>query len=192
MVALGGYDVRMALERDRLADLLDDLRGEQRSIAREAAVLEHRGAALSKTIEGIESLLEEVDVEHTTGVRSVPGQRASAADHPKGVEAVRRILVETGAEMDVRTLADELVKRGWIKSRDPVNATFSNASRAVADEASGIVRRRGPGNSFLYRYVSDRLGLSDSIEVELVRAESPLPASKHEEVVPLEAREPSE
>jgi hypothetical protein len=75
-----------------------------------------------------------------------------SSEHPRGIEAVRRVLQDSADEMDVRQITEELLRRGWVpQSSDPVNATSSAASRLVKHNRN-VTRRRNASGGYLYRY----------------------------------------
>ncbi len=79
-------------------------------------------------------------------------RRRPIGAHPRGPDAVRRVLMETGKELTVRTIAYELALRGWApKTTDLVNATSTNASRA-AERLADVQRRKNPHGGYLYFY----------------------------------------
>ncbi len=89
-----------------------------------------------------------------TARRRGPARRGGG--HPRGVDAIRQVLMDFPGEMDVRAILTELERRGWMpKSTDPLNATSSSASRAVQQFPGEVVRRRNPSGGYLYSFVRD-------------------------------------
>ncbi len=131
------------MDQASMAQMLSQLRAERTE-------LDRRGAALDKAIAGLEELLGE-----SPGRDSRPAPTpAKANSQPRGTEAVRRVLVETGLELSVREINEHLIQRGWTpKSADPLNATSAAAARA-AEVLPEIVRRRSDQGAYVYRHQS--------------------------------------
>ncbi|MGH9280663.1 MAG: hypothetical protein ACRD12_21545 [Acidimicrobiales bacterium] len=162
---------------ERLKTVLRDLDRERREAVLELFVLKEKQSALAareanlaQAIGAIEKILRSEGVEPPQSATPEPPELAvpasesertgKATDGPRGVEAVRRVLMEVGRPMDVKDIAEHLDYRGWIKSRDPVNATFSNAARA-AEVLPDVERYLGEGGIYLYRYVESDLTSED-------------------------------
>jgi hypothetical protein len=131
-----------------------------------------RRVALMKTIQGMLDLAKTFDppespapIVVTSGIGSNKVTRIESPrvddDYPRGVDAVRRVLVENGGKMTSREIADELLRRNWTpRSSDPLNATSSNAGRAF-DTMADIHRERNAQGHFLYWYAPASPGVDD-------------------------------
>ena len=83
---------------------------------------------------------------------------------PRGPEAVRRVLFETGRELTVREINDELTVRGWSPdTNDPINVVSTNASRA-ADRFSNVDRRKSPSGGYLYWFQHEEEDADESTD----------------------------
>lgn len=84
-----------------------------------------------------------------------------SADGPRGREAVKAVLEENrGKWVDMDTLTDEMVSRGWVESSRPREAVRTSADRLVADDPL-VEKGRG-----IYRLAPDpsqRLDLDPEI-----------------------------
>ncbi len=132
------------MDQEAVVKMLHQLREEK-------AEHDQRGAALDRAITGLAELLGR---EGSTDSRTPPPKRRqpSGSKYPRGTEAVRRVLVETGRELDIREITEELIQRGWTpQSSDPVNATSSAAARA-AEILPEITRRRKDNGAYAYRH----------------------------------------
>ena len=125
---------RMGTERKAM---LEELRTERDEVREEWKALGRRLDALERSVHGLEMLFGEVP--------------APPIDNPVGAEAIREVLRLSGREMSTADILEELQSRGWAPaSKNPINATASNAARActVYDD---VVRRRS-SIGLVYRY----------------------------------------
>lgn len=126
---------------------------------RELSALQIRASAIESFVAGTRGLMHVMGVgaeeSGSPTVRNVPDVEVVG---PRGVEAVRQILVERPSEaMSVSEIASEIEERGWVdlKSRGNLaNATRTNLLRAV-ERYEDINRvRRG-----VYIYLPDPVSL---------------------------------
>ncbi len=154
-----------SLDPTELRQLLKTMRQRRDALNAEALELIRQVRALTQTIHGLQELVGDDEPEEDEAPRlvqpdSIPseerfGTPAVVQDYPRGVEAVRRILMDTGREMDTREITDELLRRGWVpRSSNPLNATSSNAARAV--ELPDVWRRKSEHGTYLYWYEPPR------------------------------------
>ncbi len=134
--------------------LLTQFEDEQREVEDQAARLAMRNGGLVQAISGLRALLtaagEEVGqrdvgaIDAATVAESANLDNTVEEDHPRGADAVRVVLQDEGREMTVRQITEALLTKGWgPRSKNPENATSSNAARA-AEVYAEITRRRGP------------------------------------------------
>lgn len=154
------------MDRDELIELVETFKAEWRAVTEHLTTLQHREASLAQTVAGLEGLLgtQTVSMSGTSNLKT--STTATLTSYPRGGEAIRQVLQEAGREMTVKEISDELIRRGWAPhSRNPENATSSNASRA-AESLPEVARRRGEHGAFVYKYVEqDKSTDTSSIDV---------------------------
>src|SRR5215213_312207 len=152
------------LESGTLARMLEQLRAEQAAAEAQLASLQRRVNSLRQAVTGIQGLLEAetvviVDAEQEASVVAAAASQlqasgnqpsVSAPDHPRGAEAILRVLSENeGTGWTVQEMTAELERRGWTpNSKNPVDAVRTAMTRVWKAPNSGIVR---DGSKFLYR-----------------------------------------
>jgi hypothetical protein len=152
------------LESGTLARMLEQLRAEQAAAEAQLANLQRRVNSLRQAVTGIQGLLEAetvviVDAEQEASVVAAAASQlqasgnqpsVSAPDHPRGAEAILRVLSENeGTGWTVQEMTAELERRGWTpNSKNPVDAVRTAMTRVWKAPNSGIVR---DGSKFLYR-----------------------------------------
>jgi hypothetical protein len=145
---------------DGLERTLERLRTEQADDEVQLATLQQRVTSRQKAIEGLEGLVhlarapedakptwdkvEQAQFKQAAG--SVEGQDQS---RPGAVEAVVRVMTETGKPWTAKEMAVELARRGWApKSSSPEDAVRTAMNRAWKAPGNGIARI---GGSYAYR-----------------------------------------
>lgn len=135
------------MENDEIDRLIKVLEAEKVVVARDLDALQRRDSALTRAISGLVDLRDD---------DAGPPSRAPATPNPttpRGIEAIKRVLVEASEPMDTRKITEELARRGWApRSGNPANATSSNASRAF-ESVPEIRRERDESGHFRYRWV---------------------------------------
>lgn len=152
------------MNRAQLIENLNVFRSEHAEAEKRAKVALAEAEALRKIIEGIEGLVNGSEAqlvireEGTIVVHETPD--AVRGDKPLGMEAVRRILIETGQSWKIAALAEEIVRRGWIVpgARNP-RASVNRAIERLMKR--GEVRRTAKGT---YRYRMEKLPRSEEDE----------------------------
>jgi len=166
--------------------LLTQFEDEHREVEDQVVRLALRNGGLVQAISGLRALLaaagEEVDHREVRGADAAIVEESAKADilddgdHPRGADAVRAVLQDEGREMTVRQITEALLTKGWgPRSKNPENATSSNAARA-AEVYAEITRRRGP-EGLVYKYVPpDEAGVTN-VTSFVRRVESPVEPS---------------
>ena len=172
--------------REEVARLLAEMEKEHREVLDQLSVLTTRAKGLSSGISGLRTFLATLD-----GVTEAPHLEATGeerndapndVEHPRGAEAVRRVLLEAGREMNIREITQELAARGWSpRSRNPENATSSNAARAT-EVFPDVARRRGENGLILYKYVAPDLSGVSNVTDMVRRVEAPLARQAREAI----------
>jgi hypothetical protein len=163
------------LDRDALAQMLQQLRAEQAAAEADLAVLQRRVNSLRQAVAGMEGLLDAkpvaegslAGVSQQAAVRGAEPQatatihdaqvitahplQVSPADRPRGAEAVRRVFADSGkTTWTIQEMMAELERRGWLppESSRPLDAVRVAMTRAWRAPNSNIAR---DGNTFSYR-----------------------------------------
>lgn len=116
-----------------LAQLEEELKVRQLEVKKlEEAVYALR--AITGAGEGTST--EDARGEAQRGTSDVVAAPSPSADGPRGREAVKAILEENrGVWVDMDTLTDEMVSRGWVESSRPREAVRTSADRLVTDDS---------------------------------------------------------
>jgi hypothetical protein len=145
-------------ELDRRQAELAEAEQEHEALAREHATVvarfersTARVTALRQVVEGLRALnrLERQPArEQLVFQATPPTPNGSAADTPRGREAVRRVLSEDTRDWRMTDLVAEIVRRGWIDpgARQPA-AAIRVAAKRLADDGEAVKVRPG-----VYRY----------------------------------------
>ena len=160
-------------ERAEIERLLTQLQAEHIEVAEHLKRLTVRDQGLRQAVAGLTALLMALEDNSSGNVsQDPPGQTPPSSEasgekapeeeapegpqgqYPRGAEAVRLVLMDANAELNVREITAALMERGWAPhSKNPENATSSNAARAV-EVYPDVVRRRADNGSLVYRYLA--------------------------------------
>lgn len=136
----------ITVDPQELIPVRDQLRAEKAEVDAALAELQRRETSLTRVIAGLDELIGDT----SAGGPAEEHERDAGGDYPRGSEAVRVVLQDTGAKMTVREITDEILRRGWTpRSKNPENATSSAASRA-AEMFPDVHRERGHGGAYVY------------------------------------------
>lgn len=109
--------------------------------------LDRKVAAATKVIEGLLEYFP--NLSPAQSVQAQNGGQLFMTNHPRGKEAVRRILVDQNNHWaSIRDLTNEQISRGWADRAKPQEAVRTTVFRMWKAKE---VERRKRGNEFLYR-----------------------------------------
>lgn len=137
------------MDRAQLIESLPALRDDLHAVRARALAAASEVEALEKIVEGIEALIRGDRPTFVPGAGiEAADENSSAPETPRGREAVRRVLQETGTPWKLQALIAEIQRRGWI---DPAAKQPAAAIRTAVGRLAeaGEVERVGAAT---YRY----------------------------------------
>lgn len=149
--------------------IVKDLTAERDEVAAQMEGLQRRHQSLMQAIEGLQGLVSQSEgveeIEYTPPSPPAP----EVARIPRGAEAIKIVLRETGQRLNSTEINNELERRGWSpRSKNPENATSSNAARA-SETVHEIMRARDASGHYLYWWQEEREPEPDESRLSIVR-----------------------
>ncbi len=118
------------MDIETLISQLPSLRGEAARLREEEALARRRAENLERIIEGVEGLMDRTTV--SAGSEVAPTETHTPGDGPRGIAAVRRVMLEHPARIwKAKEIHAELERQGWISpaAQHPLRGTEAAINR---------------------------------------------------------------